>query len=453
MTWRLGIRALLLSLGIGISCASAASAYASEAGLKPGLTPLGAETAGSKDGRVPAWDGGYLKPLPGQEKGYLGANPFPGEKPIFTVTAANYAQYANLLSQGQIALLKKYPTAYELNVYPSHRTEAAPGWVYKNTASNARNGRMANGIPEGVYGGIPFPEPKTGAEVMWNHMLRWRGPYVTFPTTDYEITPDGNAVLVSVNSIDQQMPYYFKNGDAKQFAHSGIYWQVFVTTSAPPLRSGQMIDGGTNLDSSKDQAWVYLPGERRTRQLPNPCCDTPTPSTANVTTFDEIQVWTGTIDRYNWKILGKKEMIIPYNDNITNGPVSAAAVVGAHFIKPQYERWEVHRVWEVEATLKPGKRDQVAKSIYYCDEDSWTCVLADRWDSKGNLWRTLSMLTFIDPRDPGIEDGAFTMNDLLSGGAFIANLPNRASGELVQHHEPFDASHFTAGAMSAAGID
>lgn len=445
---------VLLAAGIALALAWVQPARAADApGVGAGLTPLGANVAASKDGMVPKWTGGYLQPLAGQDKGYLGANPFAAEKPLYTVTAENFHKYMNLLSQGQVMLLKKYPHSYELNVYPSHRTEAAPAWVYEDTELNLRHGRMVGDVPEGVYGGVPFPVPRTGAQVMWNHLLRWRAPYVSFPATDYELTPDGAPVLVSVNQVDQQMPYYVKNGNAQEFAKSGVFWTVFVSTSAPPLRSGQMIVGATNMDSSKDLGYVYLPGERRTRQLPNPCCDTPTPATGNVTTFDEIQVWTGTLARYDWKILGKKEMIIPYNDNITNGPANAATVIGKHFIKPQYERWEVHRVWEVEATLKPGKRDQVAKSIYYCDEDSWTCVLADRWDSKGNLWRTLSMLTFVDPRGPGIEDGAFTMNDLLSGTAFIANLPNKAAGELVQHGKPFDPSHFTAGAMAAAGID
>lgn len=445
--------ALILVAGLGGWLTMGASAAAAPPALGDGITPLGAIQAGSKDGLVPAWDGGYRKPIPGQEKGYFGTNPFPGEKPLFTVTAKNYEAYAKFLSQGQIALLKKYPGAYVMHVYPSHRTAAAPAWVYANTALDAKNGKIVNGVPQGIYGGVPFPRPRDGAEVMWNHLLRWESPTKKLRAIDYEISPGGHADLISVNEVTQQMPYFFKNGDRAKLASSGKYWEVFVSTSAPPLRAGQLIDGNYNFDSSKNQAWVYLPGERRTRELPNSCCDTPTPAAANMITFDELTVFEGSLDRFNWKLLGKKEMIIPYNDNIVNAPASAQDTLGSHFIQPNYVRWEIHRVWEVEATLKPGKHDEVAKSIYYCDEDSWTCELADRWDAKGDLWRTLMMTTFVDSQALGIEDGPMTMNDLLSGSVFVGGFLNGPAPQLEAKDHPFDESHFTAGALLAAGID
>jgi hypothetical protein len=180
------------------------------------LTPLGGEKAGNKDGSIPAWTGGYTTPIAGDKAGGRRGDPFKDEKPLYVVTAKNADQYAALLTDGTKALLKKYPE-FRLDVYPTHRTAAAPAWVYENTFKNATRAKLNGDIPSGAYGGIPFPIPKTGAEVMWNHMLRWRGTSWQFQVNQYQLTADGKAVLTTSGTGDQQMPYYLQDGTPEQF--------------------------------------------------------------------------------------------------------------------------------------------------------------------------------------------------------------------------------------------
>ncbi len=176
------IKRVLLNAAL---CGLLASGYAQAqvspeeaAKLKTTLTPLGAERAGNKEGTIPAWDGGLTKPAPGFKNGGRRPDLFPNEKPLFSITAKNMDQYADKLTDGTKAMLKKYP-AYRVDVYPTHRTAAAPQWVYDNTFKNATRAKLVNGSagpePSGAYGGIPFPIPANGAEAMWNHLLRWRG--------------------------------------------------------------------------------------------------------------------------------------------------------------------------------------------------------------------------------------------------------------------------------------
>ena len=105
--------------------------------LKTDLTPFGAEKAGNKDGSIPAWAGGYTTPIAGDKVGGRRGDPFSGEKPLFSITAKNADQYADKLTDGVKAMLKKYPDSYRLDVYKTQRTAAAPQWVYDNTAKNA----------------------------------------------------------------------------------------------------------------------------------------------------------------------------------------------------------------------------------------------------------------------------------------------------------------------------
>ena len=416
-----------------IALPSQAAAPADQAQrLKNGdLTPFGAVKAANADGSIPAWTGGLNGATQGEAPGGRRADPFKDEKPLFTITAQNMGQYAAQLTEGVQALLKKYPD-FRLDVYPSHRTAAAPQWVYDNTFANATRGTLDKGVPKGVYGGIPYPLPQSAEEVIWNHVLRWRGARFEHFNNWYQILADGRAVLVTDGVINEQLPYYLQSGNLEQFEGEGRpFWQVAIRNEGPPLRAGEALLAHEYLDQNKLQTWVYLKGQRRVRKLPNACCDTPTPAAAGVMTFDEMYTWTGRLDRFDWTLVGKQEMFIPYNANRLLQPSKDSEVIRGHVLNPDHVRWEKHRVWVVEAKVRAGQRHQASKSRYYCDEDTWVCVLADRWDAKGQLWRTLWSQLIVVPELPGTAIATFGYNDLLANTAFIAQLHNSKPKQYV----------------------
>lgn len=418
--------------------------------LKTELTPFGAEKAGNKDGSIPAWTGGMTMPVDSDKAGGRRSDPFKDEKPLFTVTGKNADQYADKLSDGVKALLKKYPD-YRLDVYKTHRTAAAPQWVYDNTFKNATRGKLANDVPAGVAGGIPFPVPKAGAEVIWNHMLRWRGTSFQSKVTQYQITADGKPVMTTDGVIDIQIPYYYPDVTLESFEKAPEIQLIRLVNVGPPIRAGEAIVGRDQLDPNKTQAWVYLTGQRRVRKLPNPCCDTPSPVTAGLMSFDEVQTWSGKLDRFDFKLAGKKEIFVPYNGNKLLQPKTDAEVLGKTGVNPDFMRWELHRVWVVDAALRAGQRHPAVKSRYYCDEDTWTCVLADRYDANGQLWKTIWTATFVAPDLPGTVSGAFGFNDLLSGTSYVGDLYN---GKAVQYaaQPRYPDTTFTPEAMAGDSV-
>lgn len=418
--------------------------------LKTTLTPLGGERAGNKDGTIPAWDGGYTKSAAGEGAGGRRGDPFASEKPLFTVTAKNMDEHGAKLTDGVKALLKKYPDSYRLNVYKTHRTAAAPQWVYDNTFKNATHGKLEGDVPSNIYGGIPFPIPKTGAEVMWNHLLRWNGEAFGYATRQYQFTADGKRVLVSAAGGDFQVPYYFKDGSWEQFEKTQEYWLFRVTSTAPPMRAGEALTIRYNLNADKDQGWTYLAGQRRVRKIPNPCCDSPNPSSGGLGTIDETQSWNGRIDRFDWKIVGKQEMYIPYNSNRLLQPSKDDEILDAHHLKSDFLRWELHRVWVVEATVRPGKRHLASKLRYYCDEDTWMCVLGDRWDAKGELWKTLWLIPVVIPELPAVFGGTFGAVDLLSGTGFVSTVFNEGTQYTIKARQK--DTLFTPDAMAGEGV-
>ncbi len=447
----------LLVIG-AVSLLPVASRAAADAGAPPDpkllettLTPLGAERAGNADGSIPAWTGGLTTSPPGFKAGGRRLDLFPDEKPLFAITGKNMDQYAAKLTEGVKALLKKYPD-FRLDVYPTHRTAAAPQWVYDNTRKNVTRAKLVAGsagpMVQGAYGGVPFPIPRTGAEVMWNHQLRWRGTSWHTDFSGYLGAADGKRVWVLSAVNDNESPYYFPDGSPESF--SGWYWRVHSLNTGPAIRAGEAVTARSNLNPDKDAVWVYLTGQRRVRKMPNACCDTPTPFSAGVASFDEVEGFSGKLERFDWTLVGKREIYIPYATNKTE-QASTDDVLKPHFLNPDHVRWELHRVWVVEAKVRAGTRHLCPRSLYYIDEDSWLVVLSDRWDAKDQLWRLTFSLPLAAPDIPAVIGTTWGFYDLVSGTWFVNVLMNDRS-EQYKVVPRYSETVFSPEAMAGEGL-
>lgn len=386
--------------------------------LKTELTPLGGIRAGNKEGTIPAWDGGYTTVPAGYVSGQPRPDPFADEKPLYSVNAANLDKYAEKVSEGQKALMKRYAD-YRIDVYPTHRTAAAPDWVYQNTFKNATDAESTDGgyTVKGAYGGLPFPIPQSGAEVMWNHLMRWRGEAADSDWTTWITDASGTVITAGVGKDRFNFPYYEKDGNLEKFltVWKGNYFQAYQQTKGPPIKAGFAFILIDNIDQSIGrQAWQYLTGQRRVRRAPTFAYDTPNPVTSGVDFTDEPFILLGGIDKYSWKLVGKREMLVPYNNN---GAMLAKNkdLVGPHFWNPDYVRYELHRVWVVEGTLRDGQRHVVPRKTFYLDEDTGNGIFMDGYDAQSRLWHTSIGLQTLHYDFPGVFIENFQTIDLVKG--------------------------------------
>lgn len=433
---------ITLSAGAAVSPEEAAK-------LKgPQLTPMGAERAGNADGSIPAWTGGLSGPA-NLVNGGRRPDPFSADKPLFSITGKNVAQYADRLAESQVAMLKKYPD-YRLDVYPTRRPMAAPQWVYDNIFKNATRATLVDDGYKlsGAYGGIPFPIPKNGREAMWNHRLGWRTPAWS-QDWDVWLVVGGKPILASGGHADYAMPYYFKDRESD---FKGTFWTFRTTTAAPAIRAGEAVVMRENVDERiGSQIWTYVVGQRRVRKLPVAAYDSPTPTSAGLLNTDETNLFAANMDRYEWKLVGKKELYIPTNNNKFLQPSKASDVLGANFLNPDHIRWELHRVWVIEADLKPGMRHIKPKRRFYLDEDSWICALADSWDARGQMVNAGIHLSYVVPEGPGVLKGAFGMYDLITGDYVINSVLNNYPVQLPLG-DPKPDAFFSPEALSGEGV-
>jgi hypothetical protein len=388
--------------------------------LKTTLTPMGAEKAGNKDGSIPAWDGGYTKVPAGYKSGAPRPDFFAGEKPLYSITAKNMAQYADKLTDGEKGLLQKYPD-FRMDVYPTHRSAAAPQWYYDNTFKNATHAKLTGkGYTfEGAYGGVPFPITSNPLEMMMNHQTAWtRGESSISPSRCFTVSPSGKVTLVSDGTQNQQFPYNFKDGSLATY--NGYFNMGHYVQSAPASKAGESILAHfPSVESKEIGLWQYLVGQRRVRRAPSVSYDTPDSVTSGAGFFDEAFMQFGPYDHHEYKLLGKKEMYVLYNNNKANA-AKPEELFTPNFLNPDLVRWELHRVWVIDATLAPGKRHVVAHRRYYLDEDTWQILLVDGWDAQGQLWRMTYTLTELAPDVPSlVANMAWGNYNLMTGGYYL----------------------------------
>ena len=352
------------------------------------LTPLGAERAGNADGTIPAWDGGITVPPAGYKVGDHHPAPFPDEAPLYTITPANLPQYESHLTAGHIALLKAYHD-YKLPVFPTHRTASVPQRIYAATKKNATTAHLANNGAniEGSLIGIPFPVPQNGLEVIWNHLVRYRGEAASRTYAQTAPLRNGSYSLVE---FEDEFLFNYVRPDITEKELNNVLIFYKQATIAPARYAGSILLVHETMDQVKEarHAWVYNPGQRRVRLAPKVAYDEPGTAADGMRTNDQFDMYNGAPDRYDWKLIGKKELIVPYNSyRLHSDKVKIADVLKPLHINQDLTRYELHRVWVVEATLKPGTSHLYTRRTFYVDEDSWQVLDVDQYDSHGELWR------------------------------------------------------------------
>jgi hypothetical protein len=358
------------------------------------LTPVGAERGGSKDGQIPAWEGKLDTPLSGWSYGKYRGDYWrhKDEKPLFSIDASNVDKYKDKLSPGQVQLIKQ-TKGYRMNVYPPHRNADFPEFILANTKKNASSAKLdatGNFLANADLPGIPFPAPKNGAEAMLNFLFRYEGVGVDYPGGTYTILSPRPGSSEWVDVLGPQHIYFpwGKKGTTTPAQVGDVYYDIYFQYQSPPALAGQGVVSTFWFSKGGNETYYYFPGQRRVRRLPTAAYDSPQIGFENQYTYDQPWLFNGSLDRFDWKIVGKKEMYIPYNSfGMFNFKQKLHDVALPKYLNNENRRYELHRVWVVEGTVKKGVRHTEPKKVFYIDEDSWLAVVGEGYDGKGALWK------------------------------------------------------------------
>lgn len=394
-TTRLLFPTLRLSLSLaaaytGTLASRAAISESEAAKLGDSLTPLGGIKAGNADGTIPAWTGGITTPPTGYKPGDHHSDPFAADQPLYTITGANAAQYAGKLAAGHEALLKAYPT-YKLVVYPTRRSASNPQRVYDATKKNATTAQLiegGNGF-SGSLVGVPFPIPQNGLEVVWNSLTRYRGVAASRTIDQAAVERGGGYQLVK---FEDEFLFNYARPDITTAELEASNTLIFFKQSviAPARLAGTILLAHETMNQVKKprDAWVYNAGRRRVTRAPNVAYDNPGTAADGQRTSDQFDMFNGAPDRYEWTLVGRKEIIVPYNAyKLHSDKLKTSDVLRPLHINSDLPRYELHRVLVVDARVKAGTSHLYPRRTFYVDEDSWQILIADHYDKQGQMWR------------------------------------------------------------------
>lgn len=407
-------KTLLCSALVALFSVSSAQAATSADLAKLGneLTPFGAEKAANANGSIPAWDGGLTQAPSGWQPGH--GDPYGADKPLYSIDAKNLAQYQAQLPAGQVALIKTYP-GYRLDVYPTHRSCTFPTEVAQRTKEFAAQSKIGSdgwSLEQAAGASIPFPVPQNGIEAMWNYKLRYMG-MGRRAQVSMLMREKGGALTELKQWAHEYYPY--NDPAVKSPADTGGFEaKRLYDVLSPASRAGEMYLVHGYLDKPED-SWIYFPGQRRVRRAPSFAYDNPIAGTDSLYFVDQINMFTGALDRYDFKLVGKKEMVMPYNSyKLIDKSNKFEDLIGQDYLNRDVQRYEQHRVWVVEATVKADKRHSFAKRVFYIDEDSWALLHVDMYDAKGNLWRVQEGSIWANPQTQFCTGFEYSMYDLVA---------------------------------------
>ena len=441
---------------VAAACIAGVAAAGEPTELGTTLTEFGAIKAGNADGTIPAFDPAkaITKPVEPYKPinpagGFPYTDPYAAEKPLFTITAANLDKYADRLDDGTKTLLKKYAD-YRIDVYPTHRSFLAPAWARENTVKNASRPKLVGG-GDGIvdaHAQIPFPVPKTGHEAMWNAQLRFANAYERADSYGtWLVDSAGNKTNIYQATVDYEHQYW--NPEIK---NPEYFTRLINTNTAPPAKAGeiQMRFNPLRMDTTEPNAWTYSSGQRRVRLAPEFKYDTVAATAGGIELYDEISGFDGRMDRFDFKLAGRREMFIPYNAYKAQGS-AVDAVLGKNVVDPAVMRWELHRVWVIEATLKPGARHIYSRREWFVDEDSWCFAAYNAYDQAGKIYRSAYWPLIVAQEQQAMRADGNIFYDHSKGNYAISGWV--AAGMTGWHkRDPIPANRFSPDALAGAGV-
>lgn len=415
-------------------------------GAVAGSTPMGAIRAGDSHRFIPEWTGGFAEPVKDALPGRLHPDPFFEEGRWFTVGPADLARYRVRMSAGMRELLTRFPR-FEVPLFLTRRTAAAPPRIYAATQENATRATLQeNGlVVRGAAVGVPFPVPRSGAEAMWNHLLRWRG--VSMVRTIGVVIPDALNVPTAARYREQRLSAYAAGLDAPH----ALYYRRTALAAEPAAGGDLAVADSIDPISRPRAAWYRPPGKTRAVAAPDFVYDTPDPATGGIVTADMLDMFSGMMDRFDFTLVERRSMYVPYNAyRLTADSPPLQDLLWADHPNPAFVRYELHRVWVVEATLKTGFRHAFPHRTYYLDEDSWQILMAEHYDRSGRLARYAEAHGITDSRVPVFAPVMEVVYDFIDNRYVVVGLDGNGSPPDFRRRLSPDA--FTREALEATAV-
>ncbi len=424
------------------------------------LTPSGAIRAGNAEGTIPEWKNEPI-PIPdGFKPGTFHLDPFADDKVRFKITAQNYQEHADKLSEGQKKMFETYDD-YFMNIYPTRRSMVYQDYIYDAALKNLdRAVFVSNDSHLGMIGftgarrAWAFPIPRNANEAFLNQQSRPKLVWNKSREVTIAVATNGS---YETSNLDVEFHYKWSDPEIAEDDPEGLPTENILlyqqTLTGPAKVAGQVVLALEPITFTENfrKAWAYNPGQRRVKRAPQIVYDNPITAGDGLATTDQGYGFNGPNDRFSYKLLGKREIYVPYNPYklFAQSATPDKVIAPSGRFNQDYARYELHRVWVIESNLKEGTSHDYSKRVYYLDEDSWEVMLADNYDRRGELWRLWEdhLIMFYDV---GFPNRAAELQYDFNAHRMLALLMDKSKAPSFSWRA--EDKHFTSAAVRRRGI-
>jgi len=295
----------------------------------------------------------------------------------------------------------------KLEIGPSF-ADYSPAPVYQQATEKFKGQPKIgpDGSLESYTAGQPFPiddidcsgDPDAGTKIMWNFHYRW-GPISGISSFYYSYWDRGEELPLyyegsggGVALSRRPEPAYLEQG-GDLFRGESRKNAFGAEVTAPFDARGIMLltyrYKESDLPPSKarnDDTWVYVPTLRRVRRI----------STAQRTdaisgtdfTFDDLFSFSGIVPQYEWKCLGKQDILAPVNTKVKGYPYVKGQNFGPYGLSFASDRWELRHALIVRMKPKNADHPYSHKDIYL-DAQNMMPLYSMAYDQKNELWKII----------------------------------------------------------------
>jgi Protein of unknown function (DUF1329) len=331
----------------------------------------------------------------------------PAIQPGTVITSANYQSFADLdkllpprlyarLAPGAWDPIKEIHVGETDQFFPTHEYQAA-----------TKSGRYA---PQGFTikdwkGGLPFPKPTTGDQVLLNYLYRYWVDDLTFgfewhlvgPQNNLERTIKGKMFGMRLNgrTLTDPKPSY----DA---ANAGVLEKLATLIESPKDVRGLALSRTRHVDMTQsDSIQYYLPALRRVRRLSGR--DTQDPIAGTDITWDDYVAFYQQVDPTTTevKLVGEGEILHPssYTKPVKGGVggyLHAVSDFDRSDMTVRFKKWQRRPVWIIDVISRDPSYIYSKRRIWI-DKEVPNILHVETWDRKGNPWKTLRTSMIYNP--------------------------------------------------------
>ena len=345
------------------------------------------------------------------------------------ITAANWQNYHQFMSDGMIALFEgthfwRVPSDLEIELGPTVPIPLPREYLHdtERFSDRVKLTKLSTGgyVPEGYVAGVPFPHPLTGdpaligERIFWNTYYRYQPRVQGAPNFSYSLDRAGNMTQTSeVTAVNSQLAFVSDIGFSASTSEPSPYFMAKFQEQISPEQSkySTLLDLIPTDPTKLDELYEYVPTIRRSLRLSQAARCAPVFG-SDYLIDDENDGPPGLPQLFKIEYLGDKKILALEHATPAafDSPGTTTQLDQKYFYrgsagivplpKPATGKWEIRDSYVISMERLPQFADGYCygRRVLYVDKENYFAgSQLDLYDPAGKIYKSQLVLSYPAP--------------------------------------------------------